>query len=73
MVNIRTEGWKEMKVGLVAEVVGDEPLTSDFVPELQTSQLALTAYAAVLGEVSAFEPMLLRLAQETCFLEAVRS
>ena len=70
MVNIRTEGWKEMKVGLVAEVVGDEPLSSDYVAELQTRQLA---YAAVLGEVSTFEPVLLKLAQETRFLEAVRS
>jgi hypothetical protein len=70
MVNIRGEGWKEVKVGVVGEVVGDEPLSSDIVPELQTSRLT---YGAVLGDVAAFEPILLDLARATGFREAVRS
>jgi hypothetical protein len=70
MVNIRDEGWKEFKVGGVGQVVGDEPLSSPWVAEVHTQPVR---YAASLGEVSVFAPVLLELAAQTGFQAAVRS
>jgi len=70
MVTIFGEGWKELKVALVGCVGVDEPDTSDSVPEVHTQALR---YSAVLGDVSAFTPVLLDLARCTHFGEATRS
>ncbi len=58
MVHIRDEGWKELKVGLVADLpegkhAQDEPVHLDKL-----------RYCGVLGDVSAFEPVLWALAVE---------
>ena len=70
MVNIFGEGWKELKVALVGTVVAEEPSPSDSVPEVHTQALR---YSAVLGDVSAFTPVLLDLARRTRFGQATRS
>lgn len=64
LVNIFGEGWKELKVGLVGAVVAEEPDPTDGVPKVHTQVLR---YGAVLGEVSAFTPVLLELARRTGF------
>jgi hypothetical protein len=54
LLNIREEGWKAFKVGLVGEVL-------DRTPEAATERLVQTinpTYTAVLGDVTAFEPVL---------------
>jgi hypothetical protein len=59
MVNIRDEGWKEFKVGVVGDV-------GDSTPDAATERLVHTinpAYTALLGEVTAFEPVLQALVQ----------
>jgi hypothetical protein len=58
MVHVRGEGWKELKVGLVADVpvvnfAKDEPV-----------HLSKMRYCGVLGDVAAFEPVLWALAVE---------
>ena len=70
MVNIEGEGWKELKVGLVGQVVSDDGPDSSVIPEVHTLPLV---YTAVLGEVEVFEPMLVRAAQAYGFFEATQS
>jgi hypothetical protein len=70
MVNIEGEGWKELKVGLVGTVIADEPASSDETPSVHTTT---PHYGAVLGDVSAFTPVLLNLARRTGFEQATRS
>jgi hypothetical protein len=70
MVNIRQEGWKELKVGLIGNVVSDDPPDSSVIPEVHTVSLV---YAAVLGDVEAFAPVLVRAAQGHGFFEAAQS
>ena len=70
MVNIRQEGWKELKVGLIGDVVSDDPPDSRVVPEVHTVPLV---YTAVLGDVEAFAPVLVRAAQAHGFFEAPQS
>jgi hypothetical protein len=70
MVNIRQEGWKELKVGLIGHVVSDDPPDSSVIPEVHTVPLV---YTAVLGDVEAFAPMLERAAQAHGFFEARQS
>lgn len=59
MVNIREEGWKEFKVGLVGTVCERLTVTP---PESPVHMVNL-AYTAVLGEVTAFAPCLAGLAR----------
>jgi hypothetical protein len=47
LVNIRQEGWKELKVGLIGNVVSDDPPDSSVIPDMHTVPLA---YTAVLGD-----------------------
>jgi hypothetical protein len=70
MVNIEGEGWKELKVGLVGTVIADEPASSDEAPSVHTTA---PHYCAVLGDGSAFTPVLLNLARRTGFQQATRS
>lgn len=70
MVNIHGEGWKELKVGLVGTVIADEPTSTDKAPSVHTTDLH---YCAVLGDVSAFTPVLRDLAHRTDFQQATRS
>ncbi len=70
MVNIFGEGWKEFKVALVGSVVVEASSASASVPEVHTQVLR---YSAVLGDVSAFTPILLDLARQTGFDQATRS
>jgi hypothetical protein len=70
LVNIFGEGWKEFKVGLVGSVVAEQPNPSDRVPKVHTQVLR---YSAVLGEVSAFTPVLLDLGRRTHFGTAAHS
>lgn len=70
MVNIEGEGWKELKVGLVGTVIADESASGDDLPSVHT---AAAHYCAVLGDVSAFTPVLLDLARRTGFEETGRS
>jgi hypothetical protein len=62
MVNIRDEGWKEMKVGTVFDIelrLERDPQTHDLVERPHGVHMA---YAAVLGSVDEFAPALWRLA-----------
>ena len=70
MVNIRQEDWKELKVGLIGKVVSDDPPVSSVIPEVHTMPLV---YTAVLGDVEAFAPVLVRAAQAHGFFEAAQS
>ena len=70
MVNIEGEGWKELKVGLVGTVSADAPASPDEVPRVHTTA---AHYGAVLGDVSAFTPVLLDLARRTGFRQAAHS
>jgi hypothetical protein len=70
MVNIRQEGWKELKVGLIGNVVSDDPPDSSVIPEVHTVPLV---YTAVLGDVEAFAPVLVQAAQAHGFFEATPS
>lgn len=58
MVQVRGEGWKELKVGLVADLPEGEHAQDE---QVHLEQLR---YAAVLGDVSAFEGVLWALAVE---------
>ncbi len=69
-VNIRSEGWKELKVGLIGNGVSDDPPDSSVIPEVHTLPLV---YTAVLGDVEAFAPVLFRAAQAYGFFEAAQS
>jgi len=58
MVNIREEGWKEMKVGAVFDVeqrLERDPVTGEWVEQAHGVNVA---YAAVLGSVDQFAPAL---------------
>jgi hypothetical protein len=60
LVNIRGEGWKEMKVALVGQIssrLGVDDVTGQLVERPLTTP---TAYTAILGEVTAFEAALQR-------------
>jgi hypothetical protein len=70
MVNIRQEGWKELKVGLVGQVVSAEHPDTEFIPEVHTVPLG---YTAVLGDVEAFTPLLVRTAQTHGFFDVPQS
>ncbi len=70
MVNIRQEGWKELKVGLIGDVVSIDPPDSSVIPEVHTVPLA---YTAVLGDVEAFAPVLVRAAQAQGFGDVMPS
>jgi hypothetical protein len=70
MVNLRQEGWKELKVGLVGAVITVDPPESSIVPEVRTEQMR---YTAVLGDVEAFTTTLVRTAQRQGFFEAPQS
>jgi hypothetical protein len=70
MVNIRQEGWKELKVGLVGTVVNEEPPDSSVLPQVHTTAMT---YAAVLGEVETFSSTLVRVAHAQGFFDAPRS
>ena len=62
MVNIREEGWKEMKVGTVFDIdlrLERDPETGDLVERPHSSHIA---YTAVLGAVDEFAPALWALA-----------
>lgn len=73
MVNIRGEGWKEFKAGVVYDVgqrLGQDPQTGEAmdVPCIETRR-----YAAVLGDVSEFAPVLWALAVAHDLPRAARS
>jgi hypothetical protein len=70
MVNIRQEGWKELKVGLIGQVVSIDPPESSVIPEVHTVP---RPYTAVLGDVEAFAPVLVRAAQAQGFFDAAPS
>ena len=70
MVNIRKEGWKELKVGVIGNVVSDDSPDASVIPDVQTVPLA---YTAVLGNVEAFAPVLVRAAQAQGFFDATPS
>ncbi len=70
MVHIRQEGWKELKVGLIGDVVSIDPPESSVIPEVHTVP---RAYPAVLGDVEAFAPVLMRAAQAQGFFDATPS
>jgi hypothetical protein len=62
MVNIRGEGWKEMKVGTISDIeqrLDRDKRTGDLVERPHASQ---TRYVAVLGSVDQFAPALWALA-----------
>ena len=62
MVNIRDEGWKEMKVGTVFDIdlrLERDPQTRDLVQRPHGTHMA---YAAVLGSADEFAPVLWALA-----------
>ena len=73
MVNIRGEGWKEIKVGAVFDVAqGEEedPITGEWV----TQAIGVNVeYAAVLGSVQDFGPALWRVAVEREVPQAART
>jgi hypothetical protein len=70
MVNIRQEGWKELKVGLIGDVASIDPPESSIIPEVHT---VARSYTAVLGDVEAFAPVLVRAAQAQGFFDAAPS
>lgn len=57
MVNVRGEGWKELKVGLVADI---PPLS--LTAQEEQAHLTHLRYCAVVGDVAAFEGVLWALA-----------
>lgn len=73
MVNIRGEGWKEIKVGAVFDVERREewdPITSESVPQARAKDID---YAAVLGSAEEFGPALWALAVKRDVPRAARS
>ena len=73
MVNIRGEGWKEMKVGAVYEVetrLERDPQTSELVERAHGVEVG---YTAVLGSPDAFAPALWALAVQRRVPEAAES
>ena len=61
MVLVRGEGWKELKVGLVSDLVPPANRTFDTLDEPVSINLH---YTAVLGDVADFKPELWRLAEQ---------
>jgi hypothetical protein len=73
MVNIREEGWKEMKVGAIFDVeqhLERDPITQEWVLEGRGVNVG---YAAELGTAEDFGPALWRLAVERDVPQAARS
>lgn len=73
MVNIKGEGWKEIKVGAVfdiAEGEEEDPLTGEWISQPIGVNVE---YAAVLGSAEEFGPALWRLAVERGVPQAARS
>jgi hypothetical protein len=70
MVHLRQEGWKELKVGLIGDVVSIDPPESSVIREVHTVP---RSYTAVLGDVETFAPGLVRAAQVQGFFDAVPS
>jgi hypothetical protein len=62
MVNIRGEGWKEMKIGTVGEVILKPHHDHHTNAPMELPQVVNTAYTAVLGDVKTFAPALWSLA-----------
>jgi len=67
MVNIRGEGWKEIKVGVVGDIAHDRQRAS------KTVRVQAMRYTAVLGDVARFAPAMWALAVETNVPYAGRS
>lgn len=57
MVNVRAEGWKELKVGVIGSLAAPEQLS-----EAQATRSASLHYTACLGSVDDFAPRLWQLA-----------
>ena len=58
MINVRTEGWKELKVGTIFEIsqhMEDDPVTQELVPQAHAVE---NSYVAVLGGPERFGRML---------------
>jgi hypothetical protein len=70
MMNIRQEGWKELKVGLVGNVLSEDRPDSTVIPQVHTVPLA---YSAVLGDVEVFSPVLVQMARCQGFFDASSS
>jgi hypothetical protein len=70
MVNIRQEGWRELKVGLIGNVVSEDSPDSSVIPAVHTVPLA---YTAVLGDVETFTPALVQTARRQGFFDAPSS
>ena len=70
MVNIRQEGWKELKVGLIGNVLSEDPPDSSVIPEVPIVPLA---YTAVLGDVETFTTALVQSARRQGFFDAPQS
>ncbi len=70
MVNIRHEGWKELKVGLIGDVVSIDPPEPSVIPEVHTVP---RSYTAVLGDVEAFALVLVHAAQSQGFFDTAPS
>jgi len=73
MVNIRGEGWKEVKVSAVFDVdeaEEEDPITGEWVTQVIGVNVE---YAAVLGSVEDFGPALWRLAVEREVPQAAKS
>jgi hypothetical protein len=70
MVHIRQEGWKELKVGLIGQVISVDPPESSVIPEVHTVS---RAYTAGLGDVETFAPALVQAAQHQGFFEVSQS
>lgn len=72
-INIRTEGWKEMKVGAVYDVeqrLARDERTAEWTEQAHAVNLA---YTAVLGDVNAFAPALWQLASAQAVPNAAHS
>jgi hypothetical protein len=73
MMNVRGEGWKEVKVGAVFDVEEREewdPISSESIPQTRGLNIG---YAAVLGSAEAFGPALWAVAVKRDVPQAARS
>src|SRR5215813_5212797 len=73
MVNIRSEGWKEFKIGAVFDVVLKTTLDQQTGEAVDLPGAEAIAYTAVLGDVERFAPALWALAVERDFPQAADS
>lgn len=62
MVNIRTEGWKEFKIGALFDGVMKPGIDPHTLESVEQASAINTAYTAVLGDVEQFAPALWALA-----------